>query len=210
MNNSEITKSIYDIELKSVAGDNNFLDLFKGKVTLFANVTGHCGNAPQFGILQSIYDKYKDKGFEIVAVPTNDYCGPGVTYGQYECGIANAEQAKEYAEKEWGVTYPFAELVVSREDRDGENDGRVVHEIYKTLNTGGESSPINGNFEKFLVDKNGKSVLRLANGVLLNYAHEDGWCREPSVEYQKLCNAIEQLLDTPEGEEAVIGPDYWD
>lgn len=210
MSVSEIAKSVYDVNIKSVDGKDRFLDLFKGKVTLFTNVTGHCGNAPQFGILQSIYEKYKDRGFEIVAVPTNDYCGPGVTYGQYECGIANAEQAQEYAKNEWGVTYPFTELVVSREDRDGESDGREVHEIYQTLNTGGESSPINGNFEKFLVDKNGKSVLRLANGVLLNYAHEDGWCREPSIEYKKLCEAIEKLLDANEGDDVAIGPDYWE
>ena len=80
--------SIYDVKIKSWDGsDKDFLNKYKGKVTLFINVTGDCGNAPQYGIIESIYRKYKDKGFEVVAIPTNEYCGSGITYGEFECGI---------------------------------------------------------------------------------------------------------------------------
>lgn len=186
--------NIYDISLKGVNGEENFLENFKGKVTLFVNVTGHCGNAPQFEIIEKIYNKYKDRGFEVVAVPTNDYCGPKVTYGIYENGVTDGKMAEEYARSEWNVSYPFSELVVSRENR-GDEPEKTPHELYKALNPRGEESPINGNFEKFLVSKNGEQILRLANGVLLNYAHEDGFCDSPEVEYDKLCAAIEAALN---------------
>jgi glutathione peroxidase len=205
------TKSVYEININSVDGEDNFLSQFMGKVTLFINVTGHCGNAPQFDIVQKLYDKYNDRGFQVIAIPTNDYCGPGVTYGIYEDGICDGNMAREYATKEWGVTYPFTELVVSREDRDGEDPkGRSVHDIYKFLNPGGEESPINGNFEKFLVDKTGHVALRLANGVLLDFAYKDGYCRPPEVEFEKLCSAIEFLLDSPDGVEVEIGKEYFE
>lgn len=204
-------QSVYDVKISSVNGDEDFLSQFRGKVTLFINVTGHCGNAPQFDTVQKLYDKYKDRGFQVIAIPTNDYCGPGVTYGIYEDGICDGGMAKEYAEKEWNVNYPFTELVVSREDRDGEDKkDRIVHDIYRFLNPGGEESPINGNFEKFLVDKTGHVALRLANGVLLNFAYEDGYCRAPEIEFEKLCSAIETLLDSPEDVAVEIGKEYFE
>ena len=147
-----MNKNIYDIDLKSVDGKENFLENFKGKVTLFINVTGHCGNAPQYGTIQKLYDKYKDKGFEVAAIPTNDYCGPKVTYGIYENGIIDGKMAEDYAKSEWSVTYPFSELITSRKNR-GNEDKKEPHELYQYLNPDGEEAAINGNFEKFLVSK---------------------------------------------------------
>ncbi len=187
--------SINDIVLMDSDEQKNLIDEIRGKVTLFANVTGHCGNAEQYKILEDVYQKYKDRGFQVVAVPTNDYCGPGVTYGKYENGISDAKAAEEYGRNEWGVTYPFSELVVSREARDGEEQKPDVHPLYKKLNPDGESAPINGNFEKFIVDKKGNKRIRKANGVLLWWAHRDGYCDSPEQEYERLCGDIEQLLD---------------
>lgn len=195
MNVEETYASVYDIPLKSVDGEENFLRQFRGKVTLFINTTGNCGNAPQFGIIEQLYQKYKDRGFQVVAIPTNDYCGPKVTYGEYEKGIENGKVSEEYARREWNVTYPFTELVVSREDRGDENTGRKIHKIYDFLNPDGEDTPINGNFEKFIVNKYGKRIARLANGVLLNYAHESGYCDEPDVELARLEKLIEEALE---------------
>lgn len=186
--------SVYNVYLKDVNGKENFLEKFKGKVTLFINVTGHCGNAPQFKTIETIYNKYKDRGFEVVAVPTNDYCGPKVTYGIYENGITDGKMAEDYARSEWNVTYSFSELVVSRENR-GDEAPKKPHELYTCLNPLGEEEPINGNFEKFLVSKNGKVILRMINGSLLNYAYEDGLCDSPEIEYEKLCQAIEKALE---------------
>lgn len=195
MDNANKQESVADVVLLD---SNNKIDLIKetkGKVTLFANVTGHCGNAAQYGILEKVYQKYKDKGFEVIAVPTNDYCGPGITYGEYANGILDAKSAENYARSEWGVTYPFSELVVSREARQGEAQKPPVHLLYKHLNPGGETSPMMGNFEKFIVDKKGINRIRKANGVLLSWAHRDGYCESPEKEYDMLCQDIELLLN---------------
>jgi glutathione peroxidase len=191
-------KSIYEINLNSVDGsEESILSKYIGKVTLIINVTGHCGNAPQFGIIEEIYRKYKDKGFEVLAVPTNDFCGPGITYGIYEKGITHAAMSQEYAVNEWDVTYTFSELVVSREDRPDDNEilNRRPHELYENLNPGGEGSPMYGNFEKFLVDKSGKVIYRFPNSTLLNFGYESGICDTPEVERQILEEKIQELLD---------------
>ena len=195
MDSEKNINSINDVVLMDSNGEKNLIEEIQGKVTLFANVTGHCGNAEQYKILEDIYQKYKDRGFEVVAVPTNDYCGPGVTYGKYEKGINGAKDAEEYGRTEWNVTYPFSEMVVSREARDDEEGKPDVHPLYKSLNPEGEKAPMHGNFEKFLVDKNGVQRVRKANGVLLWWAHRDGYCDSPEQEYENLCNDIERLLD---------------
>jgi glutathione peroxidase len=195
MDSEKSINSINGVVLMDSNGEKNLIEEIQGKVTLFANVTGHCGNAEQYKILEDVYQKYKDRGFEVVAVPTNDYCGAGVTYGKYENGISGAKDAEEYGRTEWNVTYPFSEMVVSREARDGEEAKPDVHPLYKSLNPEGEKAPMNGNFEKFLVDKNGVQRIRKANGVLLWWAHRDGYCESPEKEYENLCNDIERLLD---------------
>jgi glutathione peroxidase len=195
MTNQTNYTSVYDVPIKSVDGESDFLSKYRGRVTLFINTTGNCGNAPQFGIVEQLYQEYKDRGFQVVAIPTNDYCGPKVTYGEYEDGIADGKVSEEYARREWNVTYPFTELVVSREDRGEESTGRKIHPIYDFLNPDGEDTPINGNFEKFIVDKYGERITRLANGVLLNFAYEDGQCDAPNIELERLRKIIEKALD---------------
>lgn len=72
-------KSIYDISLNSASGDPGFLDQFKGKAAIVVNTTVGCGNANQMEVLQKLQEIYGDKHFEIIAIPTNDYCGVGIT-----------------------------------------------------------------------------------------------------------------------------------
>lgn len=190
-------KSIYTINLSSADGqDVDMLTKNTGKVTLIINVTGHCGNAPQFGIIEEIYQKYKDHGLKVLAIPTNDFCGPGITYGIYEKGVADALMAKDYATNKWGVTYEFGELITSRAARKDDYDrlNRVPHELYQNLNPDGEESPMEGNFEKFLIDKSGKAVYRFPNCTLLNFGYENGICDSPEVEKKLLEEKIEELL----------------
>jgi glutathione peroxidase len=206
-----MTTSIYDIPLKSWDGKENMLDAYKGKVTMFINVTTDCGNAPQYGIIETLYRKYKDRGFEVVAIPTNDYCGPGITYHEYECGITGPEEAKDYAKELYDVTYDFSEMVTSMvgqpmSDEGLEklypgrkesfprqlSEGEDVHPIYKNL---AKDMTMFGNFEKFLVDKNGKVVVRYSNSTLMDAATENGIRETTSGEdFKNISNAIEELL----------------
>lgn len=193
--------SIYDIQLSS--WDDSTKDLlaeYKGKVTLIINVTGDCGNAPQFGIIENIYNEYKDQGFEVLAVPTNEYCGNGVTYGEFEEGIRDANHARSYAVENYDVTYKFSELVNSNP---GEGwykqlpEGEVPHELFDVLSEE-SGTQMFGNFEKYLVNREGKLVGRYANGTLLDYAYRNGETNAgpADVELARIKNDIEQALQS--------------
>jgi glutathione peroxidase len=202
--------SIYDIDLKSVDGQEDFLKNFKGKVSLIINVTGDCGNAPQYAVIETLYKKYKDQGFEVIAVPTNDYCGVGLTYGEHVYGTETASSAQEFAKEKYGVTYQFSELIESNTTK---NDiipglpskfGQITpHKLYKTLGdeanelqkidssfgTGGGTMA--GNFEKYLVNKEGKLIRHYPNGALLNYAPN---VPKADIAYISICKDIEKAL----------------
>jgi len=106
-------KPLYEIPLNSADGTANHLDQFKNKVTLVVNTTVGCGNANQMEVLQWLQEKYQDQGFEIIAVPTNDYCGPGVTKGKWSQGITCGLDSKTYGEEVYGTTFKFSEMVAS-------------------------------------------------------------------------------------------------
>lgn len=165
-------ESIYDIPLKSWdETDANFLAKYRGKVSLIVNVTANCGNAPQLAPLEEIYQKYKDRGFEVIAIPTNDFCGPNITYGEWEDGISCAGDARTYAIDTYQVTYDFSELVTSQVDepwRKKRNNYKPAHPLYEAL-VPGALEPMAGNFEKFLVNREGKVVKRFHNSTLLDF-----------------------------------------
>ena len=230
-------KSIYDIPMNSWDNVPNFLNQYKGKVSLVINVTGNCGNAPEYGVIQSIYEKYKDKGFEVIAIPTNEFCGAGITYDDWEDGLScttGASDAREYAIEEYGVAYNFSELIKSKPGsplkkdlmekeypgREQEfpiqlNDAEESHELYKEIssqiaeinktlpnNNYNQGEYMFGNFEKYLINKNGSVVKWYHNGTLMPYAHDKdsfdflgtkiGTVEE---EYKELCQDIENLLN---------------
>jgi glutathione peroxidase len=247
-------KSIYDISLLSSEGQPNFLNQFKGKVTMVVNTTVGCGNANQMEVLQWLQEKYQDQGFEIIAVPTNDYCGPGVTKGRWSQGITCGADSKEYGQQVYNTTFKFSEMVSSNPNSDlnhqlnnglpeGVNGlGQEInppHELYKeisnqminlySMNIKDEEVPesgflspwlnlgfyngsdMGGNFEKYLVDKDGYVVKHFAS-TILNYDIEKtlkesliesgapaamGEGRTMEVfneEYNIICKEIEKLI----------------
>lgn len=198
-------KSIYEIPLNSAEETPNFLDQFKGKVTMIVNTTVGCGNANQLEVLQWLQDKYGGEDFQIVAIPTNDYCGPGVTKGKWSEGITCGLDSKNYSQDAYNVTFQFSEMVgslpnplVSQEL--GKNglgkDNLPTHPMYEEikeqmlfiskknqeagigssqdyyswwLNLGfDKGASMGGNFEKYLVDKNGY-VIKHYQCTVLNY-----------------------------------------
>jgi len=204
-------RSIYDIPLNSADGAPGFLDQFKGKVTLLTNTTVGCGNANQMEVLQWLQDKYGGDDFQVVAIPTNDYCGPGVTKGKWAEGITCGLDSQEYGKDVYGTTFAFSELVASNPNKsanalsDHKGDDSVnglgqprkeTHELYKEISDqmlayaakqkelgipdrDGYLSPwLNqpvangamqgGNFEKYLIDKDG-FVANWFQCTVLNY-----------------------------------------
>jgi glutathione peroxidase-family protein len=139
-------KSIYDIELSSAEGEPGFLKQFKGKAAIVVNTTVGCGNANQMEVMQWLHEKYGGDNFEIIAIPTNDYCGPGITKGKWSQGITCGLDSKNYAEDIYNVTFKFSEMVSSNPNRGlseilnvepghnglGQPYGEP-HELYKTI-----------------------------------------------------------------------------
>jgi len=175
-------ESFYDIDLKSASGEADFLKEFDGKVTLVINTTGECGNAPQFGVIEDLYQEYKNEGFEVLAIPTNDYCGANLTYGEHVYGCEDAKGSEKFGKEKYNVTYKFAELVASNPgpgdlipglpSRYGTID---PHFAYKWLSFNAHKqdhtkhgSFMHGNFEKYLVGKDGKLIAYFRNGDLLD------------------------------------------
>jgi glutathione peroxidase len=106
-------KSIYDIELESAEGVPHFLQQFKGKAIMLINTTVGCGNAGQMESIQWIQEDLGGEDFSVVAIPTNDFCGPSITKGKWSKGIEKGLDSKMYGEDVYGVTFPFSEMITS-------------------------------------------------------------------------------------------------
>jgi glutathione peroxidase len=147
MNTLFPTPSLYDFTLTNIDGDERSLAAYSGKVVMVVNVASMCGYTPQYEQLEQIYEQYRDRGFEVLAFPANDF-------GAQEPGT-DAE-IKEFCTREFGVTFPlFSKITVKGPDK---------HPLYAWLTSGGGRSEFGGeipwNFEKFLVDRNGHVVAR--------------------------------------------------
>lgn len=141
--------SVYDFSVKTIDGKDVSLSHYKGKALLIVNTASQCGYTPQYKGLESLYQSYKDKGFEILAFPSNDFGGqePG-----------SNEEIKKFCELKFKTTFPlFAKIPVK---------GDAAHPLYKYLTTlpknGGE---VQWNFNKFLVSTDGTVVAHLPSGA---------------------------------------------
>ena len=133
--------------MKDIDGADRSLQEFAGKVLLIVNVASKCGFTPQYKGLEALYSKYKARGFEILAFPSNDFA-------RQEPG-SDAE-IKSFCTLTYGVTFPkFAKIAVK---------GKEIHPLYAFL-TSKETNPkfhgkIGWNFNKFLIDRKGNIIER--------------------------------------------------
>ncbi len=140
--------SIYDFTVKGRAGEDVSLSTYKGKVLLVVNTATGCGFTPQYEGLQKLYDKHKDKGFEILDFPCNQFANqaPGTI-----------EEIQSFCTLNYGTTFPrFAKIDVN---------GKNASDLYKFLKKEKKSalgSSIKWNFTKFLIDREGNVVKRFA------------------------------------------------
>jgi len=137
--------SIHGIALKDIDGKETSLKPYEGKVLLVVNVASHCGFTPQYKALESLYEKYKDKGFVVLGFPCNQF-------GGQEPGTAN--EIKQFCSSKYNVTFPLFEKI--------EVNGPNRHPLYVSL--AGKESPFAGdigwNFTKFLISRDGKILKR--------------------------------------------------
>jgi len=157
--------SLYDFKFDDAFGFEKDLSDFRGKVLLIVNTASKCGFTPQYEGLENLYNEYKDKGLQIVGFPCNQFGGqePG-----------SNEEIQNFCKMNYGVTFPvFAKIDVN---------GKDTHPLYEFLKNEAPglagSHTIKWNFTKFLVDREGNVVKRIASA------------KEP----EKIKNDIEVLL----------------
>jgi len=136
--------SIYNITVKDNKGNDVTLSDYKGKVLLIVNTATECGYTPQYAGLQSLYEKYRDNGLEILDFPCNQF-------GNQAPG--SAEEIAAFCTGRFGVTFPQFEKI----DVNGENES-PLYTFLKSEKGGVESSDIRWNFTKFLVDREGNVI----------------------------------------------------
>lgn len=139
--------SIYDFVVKDIDGKEVKLSDYQGKVLLIVNVASYCGYTKQYSGLEKIYKKYKEKGFEILAFPCNQF-------GNQEPGTN--EEIKQFCSSKYDVTFPLFDKI--------EVNGDGAHPLYIYLKNEKPgvlgTKDIKWNFTKFLVDKNGNVIER--------------------------------------------------
>ncbi|CAI1931714.1 Glutathione peroxidase 2 [Saccharomyces pastorianus] len=145
-----MSTSFYDLECKDKKGETFKFDQLKGKVVLIVNVASKCGFTPQYKELEELYKKHQDKEFVILGFPCNQF-------GKQEPG--SDEQIGEFCQLNYGVTFPIMKKI--------EVNGNGADPVYNFLKS--QKSGLLGykgikwNFEKFLVDANGKVVQRYSS-----------------------------------------------
>jgi glutathione peroxidase len=144
--------SIYEIPIARLDGSKDALAGVDGQVTLVVNVASKCGLTPQYTGLEKLQKAYRDRGFSVVGVPCNQFMGqePGTP-----------EEIAEFCSTNYGVTFPMTEKV----DVNGDDRHPLYDVLTATADTEGHDGDIRWNFEKFLVDRDGKTIARFAPQV---------------------------------------------
>ena len=140
--------TIYDFSVKARDGKEISLKDYQGKVLLVVNTATGCGFTPQYKGLQELYNKYKDKGLEILDFPCNQFANqaPG-----------NDDEIHTFCTGRFGITFPqFAKIDVNGKNED------PLYKYLKSQKGGLCTSKIKWNFTKFLVAKDGTVLKRFA------------------------------------------------
>jgi glutathione peroxidase len=139
--------SLYDIPVKTLAGQDSSLGSQAGKTLLVVNVASKCGLTPQYTALEALQARLADRGFSVVGFPCNQF-------GGQEPGTAG--EIAEFCSATYGVTFPMFEKI--------EVNGPDRHPIYQELTAvadpDGEAGDIQWNFEKFVLRPDGSVAAR--------------------------------------------------
>ena len=132
-------KNFHDFRIESISGEEMSLSDFKNKVVLLVNTASQCGFTPQYAGLQKIYDRYKDDGFVVLGVPSDDF----------NQELSSDDDVKKFCEIRYGVNFPLTSIQKIK--------GESAHPLYKwiTNNISVIGQP-RWNFHKFLISKDGK------------------------------------------------------
>ena len=140
----------FDFQARGIDGALVSLDRYRGRVLLIVNVASQCGFTPQYSGLQNLYLRHRDRGFEVLGFPCNQF-------GRQEPG--SEAEIQQFCIRTYGVTFPL----FSRIDVNGPD----AHPLYRFLKSQRKgwlgSEAIKWNFTKFLVNRRGDVIRRYAS-----------------------------------------------
>ncbi len=142
--------TIHDVEVKDIDDKTINMNSYKGKTLLIVNVASACGFTPQYEGLQQLYEKYKDRGFEILAFPCNQF-------GAQESGTN--EEIALFCETNFKVTFKLFDKI----DVNGENAAPLFKILTKAYPGILGTKNVKWNFTKFLINQNGEVVQRFGS-----------------------------------------------
>ncbi|MCB1688615.1 MAG: glutathione peroxidase [Halioglobus sp.] len=144
-----MSNSVYAFSCKTPAGEEKSLKDYEGKVLLVVNTASKCGFTPQFGGLEEMYEKYKDKGLEILGFPCNQF-------GKQDPG--SNDEIMEFCQLNYGVSFPMFGKI----DVNGANADPLFKHLKKAAPGALGTEGIKWNFTKFLIDGSGTVIKRYA------------------------------------------------
>jgi glutathione peroxidase len=133
-----------------LGADENICETYSGKVILVTNVASKCGFTPQYEGLEKLYQDYKDRGLVVLGFPSGDFGGQE---------LATDGEIQEFCKLNFGVTFPL----FSKSSVKGDN----ANPLFKTLTAKTGKAP-SWNFNKYLVDRNGKVIAHYPSKVAPN------------------------------------------
>ena len=141
--------SVYDMQARTIDGDEQSLMSYQGKTLLVVNVASKCGFTPQYTGLEALYRKYRDKGLVVLGFPCDQF-------GHQEPG--NEQEIRNFCSLKYDVSFPlFAKIEVN---------GANAAPLYRYLKNQAKglfgTEAVKWNFTKFLVDKSGNVIKRYA------------------------------------------------
>ena len=139
---------IYDFTVKNRKGEDVSLENFKGKVLLIVNTATRCGFTPQYDGLENLYEKYHDRGFEILDFPCNQFASQAPE---------NDQEIDSFCALNFGTKFDRFQKI----DVNGENED-PLYTFLKKEEGGILGGKIKWNFTKFLIDRDGNVVKRFA------------------------------------------------
>ncbi|MBC8004653.1 MAG: glutathione peroxidase [Verrucomicrobia bacterium] len=158
-------KSFYDFKVTDIDGKEFDLSSLKGKKVLVVNTASKCGYTPQYEQLESIYKNYGDEKFTVIAFPANNF-------NNQEPG-SDAE-VEEFCKKNYGVSFPIMSKISVK--------GNDMHPLYRWLTSKNENgvmdSEVKWNFQKYLIDEDGKLVEVFESKVKPDDEKIVGWIKK--------------------------------
>ncbi len=159
--------SLFDLTATDIDGSEIPLSRYAGQVILVVNTASKCGFTPQYEDLEVLHQRYQSQGFSVLGFPSNDFLSQEPS---------SNEKIKTFCSLTYNVTFPlFSKAPVT---------GKEIQPVFKFLTAGSGYGSVLWNFEKFLLDRNGKVV--------------DRWRSVTTPLSSSITEKIESLLKAPE------------